>query len=46
VERVTKKLCQLLVAQDADTQSGKGQIAAKHGIPVMSVREFLRQARR
>ena len=46
VERVTKKLCQLLVAQDADTQSGKAKIAAKHGIPVMSVSEFLLQARR
>ena len=46
VARVTKKLCQLLVAQDADTQSGKGKIAAKHGIPVMSVSGFLRLARR
>ena len=44
-ERVTKKLCQLLVAQDADTQSGKGKIAAKHGIPVITVSEFLRQVR-
>lgn len=43
VERVTKKLCQLLVAQDVDTQSGKGKLAAKHGIPIMTVREFLRQ---
>ena len=41
VDRVTKKFCHLLVAQDADSRSGKGKVAAKHGIPVMSVRDFI-----
>ena len=41
VERVTKKLCDLLVAENAETRSGKGKMAAQYGIPIMTVHEFL-----
>jgi DNA polymerase-3 subunit epsilon len=43
VERVTKKFCDLLVAQDPNTRSGKAKVAERHGIPVMSVDDFLRR---
>lgn len=41
VKSVTKKGCDLLVAEDSETRSGKGQNAQKWGIPIMSVQEFL-----
>jgi len=41
VKSVTKKGCDLLVAEDSETMSGKGQNAQKWGIPIMSVQEFL-----
>jgi DNA polymerase III subunit epsilon len=46
VDRVTKKFCDLLVAQDPDTQSGKGKLAFKHGIPVISTADFLAHLKR
>lgn len=41
VERVTKKHCQLVVAQDPSSLSGKARKAAEYQIPVISVKEFL-----
>ena len=41
VRSVTKKNCDLLVAADSSSQSGKARKARSYGIPVMSVDEFL-----
>lgn len=41
VNSVTKKSCDLLVAQDASTMSGKAKKARDFGISVMSVKDFL-----
>ena len=41
VKSVTKKGCDLLVAEDSATMSSKGQIAQKWGIPIMSVQAFI-----
>lgn len=41
VRGVTKKGCDLLVAEDPDSMSGKAKNAVKWGIPIMSVKQFL-----
>lgn len=41
VESVTKKTCELVVASDESSMSGKAQKARKYGIRVISVRSFL-----
>lgn len=41
VRSVTKKGCDLLVAGDPDSMSGKAKDAAKWSIPIMSVKQFL-----
>jgi DNA polymerase-3 subunit epsilon len=41
VATVTRRACDLLVAADADTASGKAQKARSYGIPVMAVAAFL-----
>lgn len=41
VDAVTKKHCDLLVAADAGSQSGKAAKARRYGIPVVEVRHFL-----
>jgi len=41
VDSVTKKHCDLLVAADASSQSGKAAKARKFGVPVVEVRRFL-----
>jgi DNA polymerase-3 subunit epsilon len=41
VSGVTKKSCQLLVAADKSSMSGKTKKARDYGIPVISVEEFL-----
>ena len=41
VNSVTKKNCDLLVAVDTSSQSGKAQKARKYGIPLMTVADFL-----
>ena len=41
VALVTKKGCDLLVASDPSSQSGKSRTARSYGIPVMSVADFL-----
>ena len=46
VSSVTKKSCDLLVAADPESASGKAQKARQYGVPVMSVGAFLHQARR
>ena len=43
VRSVTRKGCDLLVAADRSTQSGKGQKARRYGIPFMAVADFLEQ---
>jgi len=43
VENVTKKKCDLLVAADPSSQSGKARKAREYGCPVMSIEEFLNQ---
>ena len=43
VRSVTKKGCELLVAGDSSTQSGKAHKARSYGIPVMTVADFLEQ---
>ncbi len=43
VERVTKRGCDLLVAADTASQSGKARAARNHGVPVMAVSDFLAQ---
>ena len=41
VSSVTKKECDLVVAEDKSSASGKAKKAREYGIPVMSVLEFL-----
>lgn len=41
VRSVTKKNCDVLVAADASSQSGKARKARQYGMPVASVEEFL-----
>jgi DNA polymerase-3 subunit epsilon len=41
VENVTKKECDLLVAADAKSMSGKSKKARSFGIPIISTQEFL-----
>lgn len=41
VEAVTKKGCDLLVAADPSSQSGKAGKARQYGIPIVDVRDFL-----
>lgn len=43
VSGVTKSKCDLLVAADPASNSGKGMKARDYGIPVMSVSEFVRR---
>ena len=43
VASVTKKGCDLLVASDLSSQSGKAHKARRYGIPVMDVIAFLDQ---
>ena len=43
VRSVTRKGCDLLVAADSSTQSGKAHKARRFGIPLMAVAEFLEQ---
>jgi DNA polymerase III subunit epsilon len=43
VSSVTKKNCDLLVAADPSTQSGKAGNARKYGIPIFSVDQFLNE---
>lgn len=40
--RVTEKDCDLLVAADTASQSGKAATARKHGIPLVDVHDFLK----
>lgn len=44
VASVTKKSCDLLVAADPSSMSGKAQKALHYGVPIMGVAEFLRTA--
>ena len=46
VTSVTKKGCDLLVAADLSSQSGKARKARSYGIPVMNVVDFLGQVER
>jgi DNA polymerase-3 subunit epsilon len=41
VSSVTKKTCDLLVAADKSSLSGKAKKARDYGIPVISVSEYL-----
>ena len=41
VASVSKKNCDLLVAADSSSRSGKARKAADYGIPVMTVTDFL-----
>jgi DNA polymerase-3 subunit epsilon len=41
VESVTKKTCELVVAADESSMSGKAQKARKYGIQIISVKTFL-----
>ena len=43
VDRVTKRGCDLLVAADTASQSGKARAARGYGVPVMAVPDFLAQ---
>ena len=43
VASVTKTTCDLLVAADPASTSGKAQKARQYGIPVISVRDFMSQ---
>jgi ATP-dependent DNA helicase PIF1 len=43
VESVTRRGCDLVVALDASSMSGKAKQARKFGIPVLSSQEFLRR---
>ena len=43
VRSVTRKGCDVLVAADVSTQSGKARKAHSYGIPVISVAGFLEQ---
>jgi len=45
VSSVSKKGCDLLVAADTSSASGKAKKAREYGIRVMSVQEFLRQVK-
>jgi DNA polymerase-3 subunit epsilon len=42
VDAVTKKECDLLVASDAKSMSGKSKKARNFGIPIISTLEFLK----
>jgi DNA polymerase-3 subunit epsilon len=42
VSSVTKKSCDLLVAADPESASGKAQKARQYGVPVISIGEFLK----
>ena len=44
VSSVTKKSCDLLVAADPESASGKAQKARQYGVPVMSIEAFLEAA--
>ena len=46
VGSVTRKNCDLLVAADSSSRSGKTRKARDYGIPVMTVEEFLIAAER
>ena len=46
VASVTKKNCDLLVAADTSSQSGKARKARNYGIPVMAVADFLNEVGR
>jgi len=41
VSSVTKKACDLLVAADPASQSGKAAQARKWGIPIVSISDFM-----
>jgi DNA polymerase-3 subunit epsilon len=41
VSSVTKKECDVVVAEDKSSSSGKAKKARDYGIPVISVKEFL-----
>jgi DNA polymerase-3 subunit epsilon len=41
VASVTKKTCDLLVAADPESGSGKAQKARQYGVAIMSVEQFL-----
>jgi DNA polymerase-3 subunit epsilon len=41
VAGVTKKSCDLLVAADPESGSGKAQKARQYGVPILSVEQFL-----
>lgn len=43
VNTVTKKLCDLLIASDTSTASGKARKARSYGIPVIDVSSFLHE---
>ncbi|MCY4614144.1 MAG: exonuclease domain-containing protein [Nitrospira sp.] len=44
VGSVTKRGCDLLVAADSSSQSGKARKAREYGIPMMTVEDFLNEA--
>ena len=44
-DSVAKDTCDFLIAADVATQSGKAGKARRHGIPIMSVDDFLRRVR-
>jgi DNA polymerase-3 subunit epsilon len=46
VAGVTRRGCDLVVAADAASSSGKARKARDYGIPVIDVAEFLRRAGR
>ena len=43
VRSVTKRACDLLVAADPSSQSGKARTARRYGVPVIAVVDFLEQ---
>jgi len=43
VGSVTKRGCDLLVAADPESRSGKAAKAHQHGIPIMSVGDFVQE---
>ena len=44
VQLVTKRACDLLVAADPSSQSGKVRTARRYGVPLMPAADFLEQA--